>query len=51
MQDILSSVFTDDDLMAHYEALLKNLDDVAATDLLTLAQQISEQVQPDTVAK
>lgn len=44
MQDILSSVFVDEDAVARYEVLLRDLDNIEISDLLTLCQQVTRQL-------
>jgi type II secretory pathway pseudopilin PulG len=41
MQDILSSVFAEDDVSTHYGALLEGLDEVDTSELVTLCNQIA----------
>jgi len=43
IQEILSSVFTDEAGMARYEALLQELDDIPAADLLASCQTVAQQ--------
>jgi hypothetical protein len=45
MQDILSSVFADDEASTHYEALLEGLDDVDASELATMCTEIAHQMR------
>jgi hypothetical protein len=45
MQDILSSVFADDEDSAHYEALLEGLDDIDVSELATMCNEIAHQMR------
>jgi len=45
MQDILSSVFVNDEAMARYEVLLRGLDNVDINDLLALCNQVADQLR------
>jgi hypothetical protein len=45
MQDILSSVFSDEESSARQEALMKGLDTVEISDLLTLTNSVADQLR------
>jgi hypothetical protein len=45
MQDILSSVFGNEEALARYEVLFKDTEPISAADLLTLAIQVAGQFQ------
>jgi len=44
MQDILSSVFVDEDAQARYAVLLSGLDSIDVSDLLALCQKVAGQL-------
>jgi hypothetical protein len=44
MQDILSSVFVDDESSSQYEVLLEGAEEISASQLLTLCNQIAEKL-------
>jgi len=45
MQEILSSVFEDEDLMHRYDVLLRGLKDVDIYELLAMSRRVSERLQ------
>jgi hypothetical protein len=45
MQDLLNSVFTDDELFAHYERLSEGLDPVDAEDLAEFSDAIAARLR------
>lgn len=49
MQDILSSVFADEESASHPEALLDGLKDIETTDLLILANRLAAQLGSATI--
>jgi hypothetical protein len=50
MQDILSSVFTDDEALARYETLLDGTEKIDASELAVFCQQISDQLRSRVTA-
>ncbi|MCC7446390.1 MAG: hypothetical protein IT324_03190 [Anaerolineae bacterium] len=50
MQDILSSVFANDEAMARYEVLLRGLDNIDINDLLALCNQVADQLRTGNMA-
>ena len=45
MQDLLSSVFGDDEMNHQYEVLLEGLEPVSAADLATLSQDLLDRLR------
>jgi type II secretory pathway pseudopilin PulG len=50
MQDILSSVFIDEEAMARYDVLLEGQEQIEMDTLLTLARQVAAELRPDSPA-